>query len=284
MALSPKRHSLGTGPLGILVQLGLRSPSFTASKFCLCAPLRVLRAAFMPFAWLDSFTRGRILGVKDAGKREAIAKAVCKKDGSHPTLHAVDGVLQHFPSDPAWRGEDSRAGGRPLSLTPKQEKAVRRLVFRERGEAVVTTAFCKKRLESLRPFSDAVVRHSLHRAGLAWLPRRVKAAAPLKYKEDRLAFARWLLGRQRATLKRFAYTDGTTFYLARTVEENADKQRAGLGRYVWRICDGKDGLWDENIGPSCYAKGQGTVASLFFPTTDGSSSDDSVSRTWPRAR
>ena len=45
-------------------------------------------------ARLDAFARGQIWGMRQAGaKREAIAGAVRKKDGTKPTLRAVDGVL-----------------------------------------------------------------------------------------------------------------------------------------------------------------------------------------------
>ena len=53
-----------------------------------------------------------------------------------------------------------------------------------------------------------------------------------------------------AKLKRFAYTVGTVFYLARSEAELEDKTRFCLGPYVWRMANGKDGLWDANVGPS----------------------------------
>ena len=107
----------------------------------------------------------------------------------------------------------------------------------------MTVAFCKKRLAFLRDFADETVRRELHRAGLAWLARRVKSRVPRAPKPARDKYCRWLLGRNTHELKRFAYTGGTSFYLARTEIENEDKQRAGLGRFVWRIANGKDGLW-----------------------------------------
>ena len=70
-----------------------------------------------------------------------------------------------------------------------------------------------------------------------------------------------------AKLKRFAYTDGTVFYLARSEAELEDKTRLCLGPYVWRMANGKDGLWDANVGPSLYAKAQGKPVKIwgFFP-------------------
>jgi hypothetical protein len=60
-----------------------------------------------------------------------------------------------------------------------------------------------------------------------------------------------------ATLARFCYVDGTTFYLAQGEVEAADKEGARLGPFVWRMANGKDGLYSDNVGPSLYASSQG---------------------------
>ena len=45
-------------------------------------------------ARLDAFTRGQIWGMRQAGaSRDQIADAMHKKDGTKPSLRAVDGVL-----------------------------------------------------------------------------------------------------------------------------------------------------------------------------------------------
>ena len=88
-------------------------------------------------------------------------------------------------------------------------------------------------------------------------------------KVDRQAYAKWVLARHQPTLDRFAYTDGTTFYLARTWPEKADKNRAALGKCVWRMTNGKDGLWEENVGPSLYAKAQGIPVKIWGFFADG---------------
>ena len=72
-----------------------------------------------------------------------------------------------------------------------------------------------------------------------------------------------------AKLKRFAYTDGTVFYLARSEAELEDKTRLCLGPYVWRMANGKDGLWDANVGPSLYAKAQGKPVKIWGFFADG---------------
>ena len=37
----------------------------------------------------------------------------------------------------------------------------------------------------------------------------------------------------------------------------------GFGKYVWRMANGKDGLWEANVGPSCYAKSQGLPVKIW---------------------
>ena len=60
-----------------------------------------------------------------------------------------------------------------------------------------------------------------------------------------------------ATLDRTAFTDGASVYLARSYDEKDQKRRGALGRSVWRMANGADGLFEDNIGPSMYAKSQG---------------------------
>ena len=75
-------------------------------------------------------------------------------------------------------------------------------------------------------------------------------------------YCAWVLKQRQTFLDSFAYTDGTTFYLARGPAENEAKQRVALGPCVWRMASGKDGLWDENVGPSLYAKWVGPIHSV----------------------
>ena len=62
---------------------------------------------------------------------------------------------------------------------------------------------------------------------------------------------------------RFSFTDGTTFYLARCDDEASQKHRTVLGKMVYRMASGKDGLWDANIGASLYAKAQGLPVKIW---------------------
>ena len=66
-------------------------------------------------ARLDALARGQIWGMHLANApREQMITLVEKKDGSGPTLRAVDRVIAHKTEYPRWRGQDSCAGGRPV--------------------------------------------------------------------------------------------------------------------------------------------------------------------------
>ena len=107
------------------------------------------------------------------------------------------------------------------------------------------------------------MRRELFDTGFAYLRRRGKTAVPKEFREQRLVYCRWTLRQSASDLRRYAYADGTTFYLAQVRAENYQKQRAALGPFVSRMADGKDGLWDENVGPSLYAKAQGRPVKIW---------------------
>ena len=56
----------------------------------------------------------------------------------------------------------------------------------------------------------------------------------------RVKYAKGLLARRK--FSHFAYTDGTTFYLARSAPEKEEKKRQALGPFVWRMANGKDAV------------------------------------------
>jgi transposase len=212
----------------------------------------------MSSARLDVWARAQIVAFHKAGcSTDTIVKKVRKKDGKRPKIRSVRKTIAKHKAMPSWRGEDSSAGGRPRALTEKEHKELTRLVFRERGQHKVTVAYCKKRLPFLRRVNNSTVERALHRAGLTWLRRCEKRFVPPAWKVVRLRYCRWLVLMAQAFLNNFAYTDGTSFYLARCDSEQEDKNRRRLGPFVWRMSNRKDGLWDDNVGPSLYAKAQG---------------------------
>ena len=60
------------------------------------------------------------------------------------------------------------------------------------------------------------MRLALRRLGLAWRLRRCKTAVLKKHRSSRVAYCRWVLRQPQSELNRWAYIDGTTFYLAGT--------------------------------------------------------------------
>lgn len=155
---------------------------------------------------------------------------------------------------------------RPIELArllPDCYQAARKLIHDEVGLAKVTIPYMKKRLKWLRRLTDEGVRRILKRMGYAWRLRRGKAAIAKKYKPERLNWAGWVLKQPQSHLNRYAYVDGTTFYLANTDVQHEDKERAGLGRHCYRLITGEDSLEDRNVGASSYAKAQGLPVKIW---------------------
>ena len=218
-----------------------------------------------PASWarLSTFNKGVVWGMHVAGmKRSDMVEHLAKTDGSKPSLHAIDDVVAKRTEDPKWEGEVVHTG-RPRELTQQEEKTLVRLVFKMRGKTKVTIPYCQKKLPFLRRVDATTAARALKRAGLAWLTRRLKSWVPNDHKEARMEYSRKLKARHEATMHRFAFTDGTTFYLARCDDEQEDKLRRALGRMVWRMASGKDGLWDANVGASLYAKAQGLPVKIW---------------------
>ena len=117
------------------------------------------------YARLDPFTRGQIVAYRKAGVlMKDIPAMVTKKDALPPSLRAVEAVVHKAGADPAWRGENSKAGGRPQKLSKKAKKALVALVLKERASHVVTTTFCREQPKALREVSEDTVRRALHEA------------------------------------------------------------------------------------------------------------------------
>ena len=241
--------------------------------FCFMPALRVKKTKSkksLSYARLTPAVRNRIIGMKlvGAGRQQILGKTH-KKDGASPSLKAVDDILAHFAEDPEWDGGDSCAGGRPRLITPQQEKSIEKILERDVGKFVVTARYVKKKLPALRKVREEVVQNTFSRLGYAYRDRRRKAAIGDEYKPARLVYCDWLLKQAQSYLNKFAYTDGTTFFLANDESQNTGKQRAALGRKIWRRKDGSDSLEDKNVGPSVYAKAQGKPVKIWGVWGDG---------------
>ena len=209
---------------------------------------------------LNAFTRGGIFYLALAGfSMAAIMKMVDKPAGGHPSKGSINDVIATANANGGkrWDGQVEGGAGRPRSTTPALDKAIVKLVFKFRGRIVVTAKFVRKTIRAARKVSLRTIERRLGDAGLAWLRRRRKSIVPEVHRAARLRWAVWVLTRTVATLARWCYTDGTTFYLARCQAQHQDKQWAKLGPMVWRMADGSDALFEECIGPSAYWKAQG---------------------------
>jgi hypothetical protein len=217
-------------------------------------------------ARLNDFARGMAYGLWLAGwSLSRIAGEVRKTDNTSPSQQSIKGTVEALQSSGLHWGVDAlpHAGGVKRATPKGFEKAVLKLVFSFRGSAKVTINFVKKKLKSARKFSNRTIGRRLHEAGLAWLSRRRKSRVSAEHRRSRVKFAKWVQTLKASTLKRWAYTDGTVFYLARTHVEKADKKVAALGKMVWRKADGSDGLYQDCVGASSYAKGQGYPVKLW---------------------
>lgn len=211
---------------------------------------------------LSPYLRGIVFGMSLTGASVAdILAEVCKQDGSRVSQQGVRDCIATCKSHGGifWNGELSAEthAGRPRKTTIAEDNAIKRLVVQNRGKAKVTVAFVRKKLPKLRSVSASLVERRLGEAGFAFLMRRKKSIVTAEHKAKRIEWAEWVSQRQRSTLDRWAYTDGTVFYLARTQAEQASKVRASLGGKVWRQFDGSDAMFEDCVGPSAYWKAQG---------------------------
>jgi len=210
------------------------------------------------------FLRGVVYGLLLAGwTYNEIAEEMEKPDGTQPTQQAIAGVAQQLRTrgGMAWDGEASSrtadAVCRPRSTTDALDKAIRKVVFKFRGSKKVDVSYIQKVLKAARKVSCRTIARRLGEAGLAWLRRRRKTLVPATHLASRMDFAAWTLARTADTLARWAYSDGTVFYLGRCQSETEDKKRGALGQFVWRQADGSDALFQDCVGPSSYWKAQG---------------------------
>jgi hypothetical protein len=219
---------------------------------------------------LSPYLRGVIYGLLLAGwTYQEIADEVEKPDGEKLCQQSVATVASQAKSRGGlhWDGQSASSTspdvGRPRSTTEALDKAIVKLVFKHRGRVVVTVQYIQKMVRAARKVSARTISRRLGDAGLAWLRRRRKSLVPQAHKVFRLDWAAWVLARTATTLGRWAYTDGTVFYLARSQTELESSTRAALGPSMWRQTDGSDALYEECVGPSSYWKAQGTPVRIW---------------------
>ena len=200
----------------------------------------------------------------------AIRLRVKKPDGK--TLYsetAIVNAMNKFRADKKYRGEREEGSGRPRKTTEKQDKAIVKYVFRKRGKIKVTVSKLKQRFLWLRRLSDSLVEDRLHEAHLYYLRRRRKTYIAPEYLKARVDYCESVKRKHEETLHKWAYTDGTVFFLDRGDAEHADSKRRALGKFVWRRSDNEDAMFTDCIGPSVYSKGQGVPVKVWGMLADG---------------
>ena len=213
----------------------------------------------MPPQQLTPFEVGQVKAHMEHGlSAESIAERIYKADGKDtfgPT--AIQNCMNKLTEDPSWRGERSKGSGRPRKTTSKQDKQMVDWLLENRGKEKVSVSRLKKQFQFLRKLSNTLVEERLFEAELVYLRRRKKSKVTKPYLEDRIAYCQGVKRKDRATLERWAYTDGTVYYLDRSEAEAEDSKQRSLGTHVWRKSDNKDAMWQDCVGPSAYSKGQG---------------------------
>ena len=130
---------------------------------CLLFATDMVRVMKSSFAWLDAFARGQIIALANKGyKPRDIGASVVKKDKTRPTLRAVRDAVAKWRANPEWRGENKAGPGRPRIIDAVLQKRIVGLVFKERGSAVVTIKYMKKKLPKLRRIPRWTISRSLH--------------------------------------------------------------------------------------------------------------------------
>ena len=220
------------------------------------------------FERLTPYLRGAIFAFAVAGYTlDQIQDEIVKSDGATPCLQTISGTIERCYAEGGikWNGDVSAHAdpGRSRVTTSLLDDKIKKFVFKHRGRAKVTVAFVKKKLKEARKLNTRTLQRRLNDAGLQWLRRRRKSIVPAAAKAARQTFARWVLKQTTASLKRWAFTDGTVFYLARTAAEQQSAVRAALGPFVWRRADGKDAMYEDCLGPSSYKKSQGKCVRIW---------------------
>ena len=220
---------------------------------------------------LSAFELGQIKAHRHHGlSGRAIAGILVQPDGiTHWSDTAIQGAMKNMDDDPAWRGERRSGSGAPRKTSPAQDRAIYREVLKCRGKEKVTVSALKRKFPWCHRLSNSLLEERLHEAGLQYMRRRRKSIVTSQYRPERVSYCNAVMKKRQTTLDRWAYTDGTCFYLDRTKEENEHSQVASLGTWVWRRSDCKDAMYQDCLGPSTYKKAQGIPVRVWGVLAEG---------------
>ena len=171
---------------------------------------------------------------------------------------AIQNAMKKLRENPGWRGEREEGSGAPRKTTPKQDREVYKWVMANRGARKVSVTSIKREFPYMRQLSDTLVEERLHEFDLEYLRRRKKTMITKEYLAPRVEYCQGVKRKHDSTLQKWAYTDGTVYYMDRDDVEHESTKRRALGLFVWRKSDNSDAMYEACIGHSGYNKGQGT--------------------------
>ena len=207
---------------------------------------------------LTPFEYGQIKAhLEHACTANEIQSMVLKPDGSEFGITAIKIAIAKITADPLFRGERKEGSGAPRKTTAKTDNKIIKVTLENRGKEIVSANFLRKHIPELKDLSDQTVYDRLAEAGLAYLRRRKITLVPKKHKPQRMKYIRWVLQQPDSELKKWAYSDGTGWYIDRDDADREHTERKALGTHVWRRMDRSDALFEDTVGPSEYTKAQG---------------------------
>ena len=221
-------------------------------------PLVLVVALMTSATRLTPFEVGQVKAHMEHGLGcTSIMKRVKRADGSTFGETAIVNCMNKLKKTPRWRGEREEGSGAERQTTKAQDRQVVKWVEKTRGKKKVTVSKVKKQFPFLKNFSDWLVEERLHEADLWYLRRRGQSIITKEYLRPRVLYCQGVKRMHRSTLERWAYTDGTVYYLDRTEDEHEHTKRRCLGSHVWRRSYNRDAMHQDCLGPSAYNKAQG---------------------------
>ena len=219
---------------------------------------------------LTPFAYGQIKAhMEHLEKPNDLRELVLRADGTMFSEQCIREAMAKLRKDPFFRGDRQKGSGAPRKTSKRLDNKIIHRVLKYRGEVKVNVPWLRRELPELAGLSDHLIRERMWEAGLVYLRRRRKSLVPDKYKPERLEYAEWVIERRADFLKKWAYVDGTVWYIAREAPEQQNSRRAALGPFVYRMADCSDALMSDCVGPSSYAKGQGTPVKVWGLLAEG---------------
>ena len=153
-------------------------------------------------------------------------------------------------------------GAPPKKISEEKAQEIAEWIMARKGWQDCDATAIKRHFQlkdvSLKTIQRAVKNHPSFDG---WLPRRKKNFVTPKNLPVRLFYCKKTLRLGKKKLKKIFFTDGVTFYIARSIKGGQDCYRASLKPFTWRSVH--DGMKNENLRGSHYTKTQGIRVSVW---------------------